>query len=282
MKRPLFKRVTIVGVGLIGGSLGLALRRRKLAREVVGVARRRATLTLAKRRRAITHGTLSLVAGVAGADLVILATPPSQVVPLLRRLRPQLADGAVVTDVASTKQMIVTAAEQEFPGRVPYVGSHPLAGSEQQGVAAAEADLFDGHLCVVTPTPHTDWRVVRTVKQLWTAVGSRVIELSPRVHDQWIALLSHVPHLLAIALMNATPPAHLAFAPRSFRDLTRIAQSSPALWRDVLTTNRVAVLAALAHVDSQLSALRSALLRHDDAAILREFARAKQLRDQLK
>lgn len=279
---PLVRRVTIIGVGLIGGSLGMAIRRQKLAREVIGVARRRSTLSLATRRRAITRGTLSVTAGVEGAELVILAAPPSQIVPLVRQLKPHLAPGAVVTDVASTKQMIVTAAEHEFPGRVPYVGAHPLAGSEQQGVAAAVADLFDGELCVLTPTPHTDRRALRLVKRFWQALGSRVIELSPRVHDQWIAQLSHVPHLLAVALMNATPPAHLPYAPRSFRELTRIAASDPALWRDILATNRSAVLAALAQTESYLSALRSALLRHDDEGIAREFARAQHLRTQLK
>lgn len=282
MTKPIkFNKVVIVGVGLIGGSLGLALRKKKLAGQVIGVARTAETIAKAKRARAITRGTTNLAAAARGADLVILATPVGQIVPLAQQAAQVMKEGGIITDVGSTKADVVTALDRVLPKRCSFVGSHPLAGSEQQGVAAASATLFANSLCIITPTAGTSQHALDLVRQLWKDVGATVVEFRPQVHDKLLSLLSHLPHLLAVALSNSTPSSQLSYAPRSFRDMTRIAMSDPVLWRDILLTNRNEILGALEQFESNLAHLRSLLLRQDAQGLVQVFAQAKTLREQL-
>ncbi len=278
---PLFKRVTIVGLGLIGGSLGMAMQRRRLATTVVGLSRKPATLRRAKARRAIDVGMTDARRAVQDADLVILATPVDRIVPDARRLAHWMRPGSILTDVGSTKAHIVSTLDQRLPQHVAFVGAHPLAGSEQRGIEAAQPRLFEGSLCILTPTTHTDPRSLRRVKRLWSAVAHRVIELSPQQHDRVLAATSHLTHLLASCLTLTADSQPLPCPPPSFLEMTRIAKSDPDLWDDIFVTNRVALLHAMDRFDHQWQTLRTLLKRQDRAALRRLLTRAQTTRDAL-
>lgn len=280
-RTPLFDRVTIVGLGLMGGSLGMAIRRRRMAREVVGYSRTPKTIAQAKRRGAIDRGIADLRRAVEGAQLIVLATPVDMIIPLATQLAPHAPAGSIITDVGSTKGEIVRALERSLPRAVAFVGAHPLAGSEQQGIGAANAALFDGGACIVTATPRTDRRALRAVTGLWHAIARRVVIMDPRRHDALLAATSHLPHLVAFALMRATDDAALALAPRSFLDATRVAKSSPELWDDILLSNRVALVQSMRRFDRQWRGLRMWLARGDRAALRALMTRAKSKRDAL-
>lgn len=274
---PLFRQVTIVGLGLIGGSLGLALRRRRVARRVVGVARRAATVAQARRAGAVDRGFVELAPAVAEADLVVIATPPSTVVPLARQVAEATTQALILTDAASTKAGIVRGWQRALPARIAAVGSHPMAGSERSGIGAAAADLFDGTLCVLTPTPQTPARAVRAVGALWRAVGMRTMAMTPERHDAVVAMVSHLPHLAAASLVAAAAPDELKVAAAGFADTTRVALGDPSLWQDICLSNREAVLDALGRFERALIHLRQAIA-YRDAPELYDFLAAAQRR----
>jgi prephenate dehydrogenase len=285
-----FERVTIIGVGLIGGSLGLVLRRRGLARRVVGVGHRQASLDRAVEVGAVDAGTLSVAEGVAGAELVVLATPVGRIEAQAAAGAPHLARGAIVTDVASTKGRLVAALDPMIAragGR--FVGAHPLAGSHERSVDAAREDLFEGATVVVTPTGATDGAALALVEALWCAAGARIIRVSPADHDAVLAFTSHLPHLAAAALALAVGGCGVgksaggagAFTAGGFKDATRIAASDPALWRDIFLDNRESVLAALDALEAHLADFRAALRRGDGAALEAALTDAKTVRDRL-
>ena len=277
----LFKQVTIVGLGLIGGSLGMAVKRRRIAREVVGLSRHPATLRRAKARRAIDVGTTDPERAVRDADLVILATPVDTIVPYAKRLARSMRPGSVLTDVGSTKARIVTALERSLPKHVAFVGGHPIAGSEQRGIEAAHAALFAGTLCILTPTTRTPRRALERVIRLWKPLTGHVITMSPTQHDRLLAGTSHLPHLLAYGLSLSGDPASLPRTPRSFLDMTRLAKSDPGLWDDIFLTNRAEVLAAMDRFEGRWRTIRRLIARPDRAALRRLLARAKATRDAL-
>lgn len=277
---PLFNQVTIVGLGLIGGSAGMAAKRRRLARTVVGLSRSMATVRRARARGAIDWGTTDPARAVRDADLVVLATPVDTLVPQALRLARLMRPGAVLTDVGSTKAAVVEALDRRLPSRVRFVGSHPVAGSEQRGLEAAEPRLFDGSLCVVTPTARTNRRALAAVSRFWTGLGMRVVTMSPARHDRCLAGGSHLPHLIAWALAGSVTPG-LPRAPRSFLDMTRLADSAPELWDDIFLSNRAPLLRALAAFAKELERLRRAIARGDRASLRRRLARAKARRDAL-
>lgn len=277
----MFNRITIVGLGLIGGSLGMAARRRRLARQVVGVSRRASTLRRARARGAIDLGTTNLGRAVEDADLVVLATPIDQIVPLARRAATLMREGGILTDVGSTKAALVRALERSPPLGVAFVGAHPIAGSEAQGIEAASARLFDGAVCVLTPTPRTNRAALARVARFWRAVAGQVVTMSPRRHDRVLAGCSHLPHLVAWALARAVTVAPLARAPQSFLDMTRIAKSDAELWDGICFSNRANVLAAMRRFDRHWRALQATLRRADRAALHRFLTVAKARRDAL-
>ena len=274
--------MTIVGLGLIGGSLGLALKRRRIAREVVGVSRRASTLRRAKARGAVDWGTTDLARGVRDADVVVLATPVDAILTQGRRAARLMRRGAILTDVGSTKAEIVRALERAVPSGVAFVGAHPLAGSEQRGIEAADPALFDRSLCVVTPTPHTPRAALAAVERLWHAAAGETIRMSPAAHDQALAGGSHLPHLIAYSLALAVDTTALPRGPRSFLDMTRVAKSDPELWDDIFLTNRAAVLAAARRFERALADLRGRLARQDRAGLRRLLARAQAKRRALR
>jgi len=271
------KQITIVGLGLIGGSLGMAIRRKRLAQRVVGLSRTAATLRQAKRLGAIDAGTTDAQRAVQGADLVILAGPVDTLVPQAKRLAKWMPAGSVLTDVGSTKGEIVKALEGTLPRRIPFVGAHPLAGSEQRGIGAARRDLFDGSVCVVTATGRTDRQALRRVASLWRGLARRVVVLTPDVHDHYLAAVSHLPHLLAFCLADITDSRALAIAPRSFLEATRVAKSDPDLWDDILLSNRREVVKALRRLGDRCCRVQSLLLEGQGES-LRRFLRGAQRR----
>jgi prephenate dehydrogenase len=282
----MFDTVAIVGVGLIGGSLGMALRHRGLARRVIGIARREETLAEAASVGALDEGSLD-PAAVATAELVVLCAPVLSVPPLVRALAPHLRAGALVTDVGSTKATLLAEAAALLPPGVELVGGHPMAGSERDGVLAAREDLFENAVWVVTPTPHCRRESVARLEELVRRVGARPVTLEPAPHDEAVARISHLPHVAAAALASAAadsgiPAETLALlVAGGFRDTTRIAASSPVMWRDICLTNRDAVLAGMADLERRLSGFRSALEAANAEELLAFFEAGREAREAL-
>lgn len=280
----LFNQVAILGVGLLGGSLGRALRERKLARRVVGCVRREASLAECRRARAVDAATLDWKAAVAASDLVVLCTPLAQMAPIFRRLAAHFKAGAIVTDVGSAKALLVRELEPlARRAGARFVGSHPMAGSEKTGVLAARADLYEDAVCVVTPTRQSDPRAVREVERLWRAVGSRVMKLAPAAHDRLVARSSHLPHLLACQLTHHTlggaPAGQAALCATGFHDTTRVASGSPEMWRDIALANGRNLARETAGFRRSLARIEAQLRRGDAAALARFFTAAKARRD---
>lgn len=277
----MFERVAIVGPGLIGGSMGLALKERGLAGTVVGVGRRQSSLDKALRVGAIDRDALDLKKGVAGAELVVLATP----IRALQQLAPELAGcleaEALVTDVASTKVGVIDAISSGLRNRpdVAYIPTHPMAGSEKSGPLAAEAGLFEDSVCIVTPLPNTFADCKSTITRLWEALGARVRSMSPQAHDRLVARISHVPHLAAAALLNYLDADETDLCGGGLRDTTRIAAGDPELWMDICRENRREIAGAL---NAYLEGLRRMKQALDSGALgeLRELLKeAKSKRD---
>jgi len=281
----LFKKVVIAGVGLIGGSLGLALTKRKLAEEVVGVDPDQDNLRLAVQLGAVRRAEV-LAEAVPAADLLILATPIGVTLGVLEMALPYLTPGTVITDVGSVKGRLVERAEAMLPAGVHFVGGHPMAGREVAGVAGAREDLFDGASYILTPTPSTDAAALARLKLLVRALGARPVELGCREHDGAVALISHLPHLLAATLVNTVAGEHteellLKLAGGGFRDTTRIAASNPAMWRDILLTNREMVLEAVQKFRQQLEHMEQSIRDFNREELVQSLERARDTREAL-
>jgi prephenate dehydrogenase len=259
-----FNRVSILGVGLLGGSIGLAVRARLSSCKVAGYGHRTATLDRALEIGAIDEAYDTAAAAVRGADLVVLCTPVGLLAEMLRQIGPSLTPGAIVTDVGSTKRSVVRAAEQVLPEGVHFVGSHPMAGSERRGVEYARTDLFENSTCILTPTPRTDGRALKAVDEFWRSLGMQTTQLSPDEHDRQLADISHLPHAVAAALVAMQPDAALPLAGKGFLDATRIAGGDGALWRDILHDNADNVRLSLKRLHEELARLLS-LLEPDKA-----------------
>lgn len=280
MSKLALDKIAIVGVGLIGGSIGLAIRAGGSATVRVGIGRRRETLDKAIEYDAVDEATTDMAAGVAGAGLVVVCTPIGSMGEMFKQMAPHLSDGAVVTDAGSTKAKVVALAERTLPKRVRFVGSHPIAGSEKTGVEYARADLFQRAVCIVTPSRRSDPAAVEMLRGFWTALGGHVHALSPSRHDQVLARVSHLPHAVAAALVLLAQAGRSSdFAGTGFGDTTRIASGDPALWRDIFASNRDAVLKALDLLDRELHRFRRAVQSGDDDGIVEWLARAKASRD---
>ncbi len=280
-----WERITLVGVGLLGGSLGLAIKKRRLAEMVIGYVRRPASIAECEGARAVDHATLDLSEAIANADLVVLCTPLAQMRALVDQMAPRLKRGAVVTDVGSVKGEVVRELEPLLARTgAHFVGSHPMAGAEKTGVAAARGDLFDNAVCVLTPTPRTNRAALRKVEQLWQAVGARLLQLAPDAHDELVSRSSHLPHVIAAELANfVLDPAHPEPQPmlcaNGFRDTTRIASGSPEMWRDIALANRENLATALDTFIKQLQTFKRQLKKRDEQAIRHFFEQAKRRRD---
>jgi cyclohexadieny/prephenate dehydrogenase len=273
--------ITIVGAGLIGGSLGLAVKQRGLARIVRGVGRQQASLERARALGAIDEGFVEPAAALAGAALVVFCTPVDRIAEQVLAFAPHCSPGTLLTDAGSTKGTIVAAVEEHLPAGIAFVGSHPLAGSEKRGPDHADANLFEGRWTVVTRTPRTDTAALEKIVDFWQAVGARVTIMTPDDHDRALAITSHLPHLLAAALAGILPAELFDLTATGFRDTTRIAAGDPGLWTAICAHNREALLSALAPLDERLRQFRRALESRDWTALESLLVQAKKVRDAL-
>jgi prephenate dehydrogenase len=280
------QRLAIVGVGLLGGSVAKAARSGGLAREIVGVGRDEARLRAALRDGALDRATTDLDVGVRDADVVLLAVPVLAIEALLPRVWRTAADGVTVTDVGSTKTAIVRRADELAEGRpLAFVGSHPMAGSEQSGYGVARADLFRAATVIVTPTDRTEPRAVKAVTEFWEAMGARVSALDPETHDAVVAAISHLPHLVAYALVDGVArfePAALALAARGFKDTTRIAASDPDVWTEIFLANRAPLAVSLDAFRQALAELERAITGGSAAELRAALARTKATRETMR
>ncbi len=282
----MIRRLAVVGVGLLGGSVAKAARAQGLAREIVGIGRDRARLEPALVEGVLDRATTDLAAGVGEADFVVLAATVAAIESLLPRVWPAVSPDAVVTDVGSTKRGIVAAAERLGATRpLAFVGSHPMAGSERSGYAVARADLFRGATVVVTPTDATPPVALKRVTEFWEALGARVTALDPETHDRAVAAISHLPHLVAMALVDGAArfePEALGLAARGFRDTTRIAASDPAVWQEIFMANRDALAASVEAFQRALAELGRLVERGDPEALRAAIQRVKTTREALR
>ena len=275
--------VAIIGVGLIGGSIGLALRERKLARDVVGIGRRTASLRTAKRRGAVTQTTTDLKTGVSRAEFVVVCTPVDQVAEHARQAAWHGPEGVCVTDVGSTKEAIVHSLDQALskhnPRNATFIGSHPMAGSEKQGPQHARGDLFEQRVVVVTPSAGIPAKSTQTIERFWKSLGAKVIRTSPKAHDQAVASVSHLPHLIASVVAATTHPDALRLAAGGWLDTTRVASGDPQLWTQILSQNRFNILESLGQVEASLTEFRRALVYNDLPLLKRLLELGKKVRD---
>lgn len=280
--RPyMFKRITIVGVGLMGGSLGMAIKKHRLAREVIGLSHRQTALAQAVKSKAIDVPCLDVKKAIVNADMVILAAPVDSIVKLLTTINPYLKRGCIVTDVGSAKVKIVESSGKVLTVPSFFVGSHPLAGSEKKGVEHASENLFEGAVCIMTPTEKTNQVAMQKVKHFWTKLGMDVKLLTPEEHDEILAYVSHLPHVLAYGLMESIPPKFLEYASQGLKDSTRIAASSPQMWSDICLANSKNVLNALDKCVEHLAGFRKAIVSRDHKSLLHQFTKAQEKREKL-
>ena len=280
-RKELFRRVAIIGVGFMGASLGLAIKKKGLAREIVGIGRQEASLKQAKDLGAVDEVTLDFNKGIIGADLIVLATPVNTILDCIETLGKESRRGCIITDLGSTKNAIVERAEKVLHHSLLFVGSHPLVGSEKKGPASANAQLYEGGVCVMTPTDKTNRLAREKVKQFWTQLGSTVKLMTPQDHDQTLAYISHLPHLVAFALMKAMPDNYLEHATPGLKDTTRIAASDPQVWRDIALSNHKPILKALDETVKVLATMRKAIVARDSEALADIFKQAKEKRERL-
>jgi len=281
----LFERVAILGVGLIGGSFALALKQAKACAHVVGAGRSPANLKLALERGAIDSIAADAVAATRGADLVLLAAPVAQFPKLFRDLSSVLGPKAIVTDGGSTKRDVIQAARAALGKKISqFVPAHPVAGAEKSGAGAASAELFRDRRVILTPLRENSDSTIRKVQQAWSACGARISRMDAEEHDQILAAVSHLPHVLAYALVHEFASREnaaelFAYAAGGFRDFTRIASSHPEMWRDICIANRDRLLIELQEYQKKLKSLQKLLDAGDAAALEKLFAEARDARD---
>jgi prephenate dehydrogenase len=274
------KKIAIVGVGLLGGSIGLAVRATGSPAQRVGIGRRRTTLEKALAYDAVDEVTLDMAEGVRDADLIIVCTPIGVMRSMFEQMADHLPSGCIVTDVGSTKVQVVRLAESILPKHGRFVGSHPIAGSEKTSVEFARADLFQKAVCIVTPTRRSDAAAVNGLRAFWEALGGHTYSLSPAAHDRVLARVSHLPHAVAAALvLLADAGKGIRYAGTGFGDTTRIASGDPAMWRDIFASNRDSVLRAIDALERELKRFRRIVQTNDGRALLAWLGKAKARRD---
>lgn len=278
-------KLTIIGVGLIGGSLALALKAAGAVGEVVGVGRGRANLEKALQLGIVDRIVADPVEGCRQADLVFLATPVLALAEVAATIMPHLQPGAILTDGGSVKGAVVAAIEPLLRPGIEFVPGHPIAGTEKSGAEAAFATLYQGRRCILTPTPRTGAAALERVRRMWQLAGSEVVAMEVEKHDRILAAISHLPHMVAYSLVNAVGSYDryreniLAYSAGGFRDFTRIASSDPTMWRDIALTNREALLEMIELFEGSLAELKEDIRAGKDERLFEFFQRSKQSRD---
>jgi cyclohexadieny/prephenate dehydrogenase len=285
MSKPHFKRVALIGIGLINSSLARLLQREKLAGEIVACARRQATIDTALRLGICDHVTLDPAEAVRDADLIVLGTPLSAYAGLVQAMAGALKPGAIVTDVGSVKQAVIRDVKPLLPAGVHLVPGHPVAGTEHSGPEAGFAELFHDRWCILTPLADTDPGALARVTALWQAAGMKVLTMDAEHHDLVLAITSHLPHLIAYTIVGTATDLEdmlksevIKFSAGGFRDFTRIAASDPVMWRDVFLNNREAVLEMLQRFSEDLTALQRAIRWGEGQKLEDLFTRTRAIR----
>lgn len=285
MTQPMFERIALIGIGLIGSSISHAVRRKGLAQTIVGSARTKATIETALKLRLIDGGCVKAADAVKGADLVILGVPVGACGSIAEEIAPNLRQGAILTDVGSVKAAVVRDVAPHVPKGVHFIAAHPIAGTEKSGPESGFAELFDGRWTVLTPEPGTDKAAVEKLKAFWMALGAKVEIMGAEHHDLVLAITSHLPHLIAYNIVNTaehlqqvTNTEVIKFSAGGFRDFTRIAASDPTMWRDVFLNNKEAVLEMLGRFSEDLTELQRAIRFGDGDKLFRLFAEARSIR----
>ncbi len=275
-----FQTIGIVGCGLIGCSIAAALKKRGFGGRIVGCGRPGKNLDTALRKKLVDRGESDLAKAAAGCDLIVVCTPVNRIVDDVRSVAGGARRGGLITDAGSVKETICQSLV-DLPAGVTFIGSHPIAGSEKQGCAHADADLFEGHACVLTPDEKTPHEKVASVMAFWQALGMSVVEMSPEAHDRALAQTSHVPHAVAAALAASLDVENRGLTAGGFQDTTRIAAGDPELWTAILLANAGEVAAGLRSVSARLAELLAAVESHDKMRLTALLRTAKQNRDGL-
>lgn len=281
----LIPRMAIMGVGLIGGSLALALKKAGAVGEVIGCGRGKPNLEKALELGIVDSYTRDPREAVANADLIFLATPVKTLATVVQQCLPAIKLGAIITDGGSVKAEVVRSIEPLLPDSIHFVPGHPIAGTEQSGAEAAFADLYRGKRCILTPTINTNAQALSLVEQMWLLAGSIVVKMPMDKHDRILAAISHLPHMVAYALVNAVGSYDhyeeniLEYSAGGFRDFTRIASSDPTMWRDIAETNRGALLEMMEQFEVFFAELKADVAAGDEERLFEFFLRSKQLRD---
>ena len=282
---PMFDKIALIGIGLIGGSIALEARKRGLARTIVAATRSADTAATANRLKLTDHCGTDIAAAVKDADLVIVCTPVGACGPAAKAMAPALKPGAIVSDVGSVKQTVISDMAPHLPKTVHFVPAHPVAGTEHSGPEAAIYDLFQGRWCILTPLPDSDAAAVDRLQAFWEALGSNVNRLDPANHDRVLAITSHLPHLIAYTIVGTADDlgGHLnsevlKYSAGGFRDFTRIAASDPTMWRDVFLNNREAVLEVLQRFQEDLFYLQRAIRWGEGDKLFDLFTRTREIR----
>jgi len=284
----LFERMAIVGVGLIGGSLARAVKQQGIVGEVLGVGRDASRLEQAQRLGIIDTYAACFDERLAGADVIVVATPVGMIVDLIRKMIPFLRGGTIITDVGSVKTAIVRQAEQCVPDDIFFVGAHPIAGTENSGFEDSFATLFNDRKCILTPVARTDPGALAKIERLWSMVGANVVRMDCEEHDLIFAAVSHLPHLVAYGMVNSLLTIEgfeeniFSFSAGGFKDFSRIAASHPEMWKDIALMNKEKLLAALTVFQDYLNELKKAIASDDAEKLLAEFNRARVFRRLLK
>lgn len=281
-------RLAVVGVGLIGGSLALALKEAGAVGSVVGIGRGQENLDLALELGVVDEITRDGAAGVKDADVIFLATPVQSLPDVALALAPHCKPGAIITDGGSVKASIIAGIEPKLPTGIHFVPGHPIAGTEKSGAAAAFSTLYRERRCILTPTPRTAAAALETIRRMWEVVGSDVVVMEVDKHDRILAAISHLPHMVAYALVNAVGSYDryeeniLEYSAGGFRDFTRIASSDPAMWRDIALTNQSALLEMIERFEASLKELKEDIADADGNSLFAFFARSKKSRDAIR
>ena len=287
MKKPLINKLAIIGVGLMGGSLAMRLRKHGEVGEVIGIGRGLDNLIEAKELGIIDHFTQSLEEGLADADVVIVAIPVGSIVQIIKTGQQFMKDGAIITDVGSVKGDIVRGVEEILDKRLSFVGAHPIAGTEKSGASAAFPELYDGSRCIITPSQHSDDVALNKLKAMWELTGAEVVVMDVEAHDKILAAISHLPHIVAYALVNTVDSIKdfdesiIKYSAGGFRDFTRIASSSPEMWRDICMMNKPALLEMMDDYMAELEGMKKMIEANDYEGLVENFHRSKRARDSI-
>lgn len=284
MNKELFNKTVIIGVGLMGGSLGMALRNRRLSKKVTGIFRNEEKIKISQKLGAVDTGTTELEEGLRGAELVVIGTPVRTSIKIIQKIIPFLEPGCIITDLGSTKLELTLAAEKFLPSNIYFVGGHPMTGSEESGVEAANPYLLENAIYVLTAEKNTNPAALQAVKLMVEEIGAQSLIMDPEEHDLAVAAVSHLPHLTAVALVNTIPDIEidinkaLILAAGGFRDTTRIAMSSPLMWKDICFSNREMILKTLKKFKQKIEQVENILHQQKETHITEEFRKAREMR----